>query len=425
LWWCIWPFIYLALLVGLGGIITLDILGYHYAAQFVWLRAVESFSVLILRRLLVVFLVLRMIHGVVNALLRTSRRRLQQGEALEASLDRFFRIVYAICNTLLLVLAVGIILELWGLSVSWLVTSPLGIDVLTRAVVIALTISGTIVVVQISKTLTEYFIRPKTTVPGAIPGVSRKLRTMVPLIQTVLKVGVILAAALVILEQLNVATGPMLTGVGIFGLAVGFASQSLIKDVINGLFILFEDSLSVGDVVNLRGIGGSVEKVTLRAVTIRDLSGGVHIIPNSTLDMITNLTKDFGRYLLDVSVAYREDVDTVIAILCEIDEGMRQDPAYARDMLEPIEIMGLDNFAESALVIRARLKTTAGQQWRLGREFKRRIKITFDERGIEIPFPHRTIYWGMPKDGVPSPPHLSLASQLSPQDGSTTYTDRK
>jgi small-conductance mechanosensitive channel len=417
LWWRVWPFIYLALLVGLGGIMTLDILGYHYAAQFVWLRALESFSVLVLRRLLVIFLVLRVLHGVVNALFHTGSRRLQQSETLEASLNHFFKIAYTICNTLLLVLAVGVILELWGVSVTWLLTSPLGIDVFTRAVITALTIGGTIVIIQISKTLTEYLIRPKTTVSGGAPGVSRKLRTMAPLLQTVLKVGVIFAAALVILEQLNVATGPILTGVGIFGLAVGFASQSLIKDVINGLFILFEDSLSVGDVVNLRGIGGSVEKVTLRAVTIRDLSGGVHIIPNSTLDMITNLTKDYGRYLLDVSVAYRENVDTVIAILREIDEGMRQDPTYAWDMLEPIEILGLDNFAESAIVIRARLKTTAGQQWRLGREFKRRIKITFDERGIEIPFPHRTIYWGMPKDGSPSPLHLSLVSEPSPQNG--------
>jgi moderate conductance mechanosensitive channel len=122
----------------------------------------------------------------------------------------------------------------------------------------------------------------------------------------------------VTLEQLGISTGPILTGVGIFGLAVGFASQSLIKDVINGLFILFEDSLSVGDVVTLRSISGQVEKVTLRAVTIRDLAGKVHVIPNGTIDMITNMTKDYSRYILDIGVAYRENVDDVIAMLREI-----------------------------------------------------------------------------------------------------------
>jgi small conductance mechanosensitive channel len=201
---------------------------------------------------------------------------------------------------------------------------------------------------------------------------------------------------------------PLLTGVGIFGLAVGFASQSLIKDVINGLFLLFEDSLSVGDVVTLRGIGGQVEKVTLRAVTIRDLSGNVHVIPNSTIDMITNMTKDYSRYVLDVGVAYREDVDTVIAILREIDETMRRDIAFGKDMLEPLEVMGLDRFEDSAVIVRARLKTRPLQQWRIGREFNHRMKKVFDERGIEIPFPHRTLYWGQPQDGVPSPLRIAM-----------------
>jgi small conductance mechanosensitive channel len=207
----------------------------------------------------------------------------------------------------------------------------------------------------------------------------------------------------VILQILGLEIGPILAGVGIFGLAVGFAAQSLIKDFINGLFILFEGSLSVGDIVQLRGIGGQVEKFTLRAVTIRDLSGNVHVIPNSGIDMVTNMTKGYSRYLLDVGVAYGEDVDTVIAILCEIDEEMRRDPTYARDMLEPIEIMGLDRFDESAVIIRARLKTRPIEQWRIGREFNRRMKKVFDQRGIEIPFPHRTLYWGQSKQTEQTP----------------------
>jgi small conductance mechanosensitive channel len=330
---------------------------------------------------------------------------------VEAAAQRYFRTVRLICNGLLGLAALVLVLEIWGVSISWLLTSPLGSQILTRVLLMALTVGGTAVVIQISKALTEYLILPRTTAQGIIREPSRKLKTLVPLMQTLIRAGAVFAAVLVILEQLNVATGPILAGVGIFGLAVGFASQSLIKDVINGLFILFEDSLSVGDVVTLRGIGGQVEKVTLRAVTIRDLSGNVHVIPNSTIDMITNMTKEYSRYVLDVAVSYREDADAVVAILREIDEAIRRDPAYGRDMLEPLEIMGLDRFEESAIVIRARLKTRPLQQWRIGREFNRRIKKVFDERGIEIPFPHRTLYWGTPKDGAPPPLRVTVEQE--------------
>jgi small conductance mechanosensitive channel len=267
------------------------------------------------------------------------------------------------------------------------------------------------VIVQMSNALTDYLLQPRTTLQGIVRQPSRKLKTLAPLIQTLIKVGAIFAAGLVLLEQLGISTGPILTGVGIFGLAVGFASQSLIKDVINGLFILFEDSLSVGDVVTLRGIAGQVEKVTLRAVTIRDVAGTVHVIPNGTLDMIANTTKDYSRYVLDVGIAYRENVDEAIALLRDIDEAMRHDPVYSRDMLEPIEVLGLDRFEESAIIIRARLKTRPSQQWRIGREFNRRLKMLFDERGIELPFPHRTVLLEMPKQDAQSLLQTTIGSE--------------
>ena len=153
-----------------------------------------------------------------------------------------------------------------------------------------------------------------------------------------------------------------------------------------------------------------VEKITLRVVVLRDLQGDVHVIPNSTIDLVTNKTKVFSRYLLDVGVAYREDVDTVIDILKAVDTDMRQDTRYGYNMLEPVEILGLDRFGDSAVYVRARLKTRPGKQWEVGREFNRRMKKVFDERGIEIPFPHRTVYWGQPKAG--SQPSI----RLSPND---------
>jgi small-conductance mechanosensitive channel len=207
---------------------------------------------------------------------------------------------------------------------------------------------------------------------------------------------------------------PILAGVGILGLAVGFGAQTLVKDIINGLFILVEDSISVGDVVNIRNTGGLVEAVNLRTIRLRDLQGSVHIIPNSQVEMITNMTKDYSYYVLDVGIAYREDTDEVVAALQEIDTEMRADPAFAPDMLEPIEILGVERFADSAVVIRARLKTKPIRQWTVGREFNRRMKKLFDARGIEIPFPHHTIYWGEPKRGAVAPPQLHIDNQETP-----------
>lgn len=408
--WRIWPVVHLLALAALLGIIVLNILGYQYAARFIWQRAFASLSVVLILRLLLVMIILRFIHWLVLYMFSIGGRLQHRYTDVQETAERYFGVLRTVGHVLLALLSIGLILELWGVSVRWFLASPLTWQVLTRATLIVLIVGLTLAVLQISSVFTDYLIRPKTSVQGVVREPSRKLKTLAPLIQTLIKVGAVFVVILVVLEQVNIATSPILTGVGILGLAIGFASQSLIKDVINGLFLLFEDSLSVGDVVNLRGIGGAVEKVTLRAVTIRDLSGNVHIIPNSTLDMITNMTKDYSRYILDVGVAYRENVDEVIGILREIDEGMRQEPDYRWDILEPLEVMGLDRFEDSAVIIRTRLKTRPGQQWRIGREFKLRMKAIFDERGIQIPFPHRTLYWG----AVKTPQQDPLQQALEP-----------
>jgi small-conductance mechanosensitive channel len=415
--WRLWPFGYILLLGGIIGIMVLDVLGHRYAAQSLWLRACESLFVVLLFRVLSTMLALRLVQGLVGFLFRPGSWLHQHYEGIEDAFERVFRGVYTIGDILLSLLVVGIILEIWGLSIFQFLVSPYGSLLLSRALLIALTAGLAVAVIQVSKVVTDYLLQPRTTHRGSTREASRKLKTLAPLVQTLVKVGVVFVSVLVILELIGISTGPFLAGLGIVGLAIGFASQSLIKDVINGLFILFEDSLSVGDIVILRGTGGQVEKVTLRAVTIRDLSGTVHVVPNGTLDMISNMTKDYSRYVLDVRIAYREDVDTVMDILREIDVGMRRDPAYQSDMLEPLEIWGLERFDESAVIIRARLKTRPIQQWRIGREFNRRMKKTFDERGIRIPFPQRTLHWGTSLDGEQTAFQQALESrQLGRQD---------
>jgi small-conductance mechanosensitive channel len=196
-----------------------------------------------------------------------------------------------------------------------------------------------------------------------------------------------------------VDVAPIIAAAGVIGLAVGFGAQNLVQDFITGFFMLLEDQIRVGDVVQIGDKGGLVEKVNLRMVILRDLAGNVHFIRNGKIDIVTNMTKDYSHYVFNVGVAYREDVDQVIEVLKGIDEEIRRDAAYKDDILAPLEVMGLDSFADSAVIIKARIKTKPIQQWRIGREFNRRIKKKFDELNIEIPFPHQTIYFGKDKKG--------------------------
>lgn len=208
-------------------------------------------------------------------------------------------------------------------------------------------------------------------------------------------------AGMMILKELGVEIGPILAGAGIAGLAVGFGAQSLVKDFLSGIFIIIENEFRVGDVVKIADTAGLVEKISLRTTTLRDLEGKVHIIPNGEISVVTNMTKEWSRFLIDVGVAYKEDVDYVMEVLKEVGEGMERDEAFGPMILEPLAILGVDSFGDSSVNIRVMFTTQPLQQWAVGREFRRRIKKTFDERGIEIPFPHRTVYLGegSPMDG--------------------------
>jgi small-conductance mechanosensitive channel len=401
----LWPFLVVIYAWGL----TLSIIS-HQADRVSYLIWASIKTLLVTLGLL---LVLRVFNRLFDVAFRIRDQLRQRYPLLEERANRYLKVLRDVCNGLLVLLAIGMVLEFWGVPTSWFLTSPLGTQLLARVLIIAMAVGVISVAMGVSKAVADILLQTKVDAQGVVHEPSRKRKTLVPLAHAVLKVAMVFVGVLIVLEQLNINTGPILAGVGILGLAVGFGAQSLVKDVINGLFILFEDSISVGDVAILRDTGGLVEKVTLRTVTLRDLAGNVHVIPNSSIDMVTNMTKEYSRYILDVGVAYREDVDEVINILKEIDAEMRADPAYGGDMLEPIDILGLDRFADSAVVIRARLITKPIRQWRVGREFNRRMKKIFDERGIEIPFPHRTLYWGMPKQGAQQPIQVALGEPQS------------
>ncbi len=199
---------------------------------------------------------------------------------------------------------------------------------------------------------------------------------------------------MLLLMQVGVDIAPLIAGAGIIGLAVGFGAQELVRDVITGFFILLENQIRVGDVAIINGTGGLVESIGLRTITLRDLAGTVHIFQNGKISSLSNMTKEWSAMVFDVGVAYKEDTDQVVSVMREVAEGMRADADFKEKILEPMEIFGVDAFGDNAVVIKGRLKTEPIQQWAVGREYRRRLKKAFDEQHIEIPFPHRTLYWG-------------------------------
>lgn len=253
--------------------------------------------------------------------------------------------------------------------------------------------------------LKRSLLRLQHFIEGNLPNQAQIQRatTLTNVLGDLLRVIILGIGITTILSQLGIDLGPLLVAAGIGGIAIGFGAQSLVKDVISGFFILLENQVRVGDVVALAGVSGVVEDVGLRTITLRDFSGNVQIVPNGTIATVTNMTMGYSRYVFDVGVSYREDVDEVIAVLKEVAHGLQSDPEFGKDILEPLEMLGVDRFADSAVVIKCRFKTKPIRQWVIGREMNRRIKKTFDERGIEIPFPHRTMYWGVPKEGQAPP----------------------
>ncbi len=203
--------------------------------------------------------------------------------------------------------------------------------------------------------------------------------------------------AIIIIESLQLVgldIAPILAGAGILGLAVGFGAQNLVRDLISGFFIILEDQIRLGDVAVINGTGGTVETITFRTITLRDFSGVVHIFPNGGITTLSNMSKDWSAFVLDMGVAYREDTDRVVAVMRAVGEELRRDPEFGALMIESIEVVGVENFADSAVTLRSRIKTKPAEQWKVGREYRRRLKKTFDAQGIEIPFPSRTLLMG-------------------------------
>jgi moderate conductance mechanosensitive channel len=216
---------------------------------------------------------------------------------------------------------------------------------------------------------------------------AKRARTLGSVIERVVTVLVTGVAIVMALDLFGVNIGPVLTGAGIAGLAVGFGAQTLVRDVISGFFLILENQVRVGDIATINGTEGLVEAINLRTIVLRDLEGTVHVFPNGAINTLGNRSKDFSYYVVDLAVSYYDDPDQVAAAVREVGAALQADPVFGPSILEPIEILGVDAFGEWSVKMKVRIRTVPLKQWEVGRELRRRIIKTFEQRGFSIPFP--------------------------------------
>lgn len=227
----------------------------------------------------------------------------------------------------------------------------------------------------------------------------KRITTLGRVFRYMASVAISVVAGMLVLGELGISIAPILGAAGVVGVAVGFGAQSLVKDFFSGFFLLLENQMRHGDVVEVAGIGGVVEDITLRYVQLRDYDGNVHFIPNGTISTVTNKTSGYAYSVIDVGIAYREDIDEALAVMRKAGKEMRMETEWQSRILEEIEIVGVENWADSAVTLRCRFKVAPIEQWNVRREYLRRLKYTFDRENIEIPYPHLTLYPGQLKDG--------------------------
>ena len=254
------------------------------------------------------------------------------------------------------------------------------------------------------------------------PEVQRRTETLQRVISNTLSAVIFAMAFFMVLSELGVNIAPLIAGAGVAGIAIGFGAQNIIKDIFAGVFIMMEDQFRVGDVAQLAGVVGLVEDINLRRTTLRDFNMNQHIIPNGEIGIASNFTKEKSRVNLDIEVAYKEDLDEVMAIINRVGAEISADPEWSPKITDPLKAMRVQNFGASGIAIKVMGETVPMEQWAVAGEFRRRIKRVFDDEGIEIPFPHMTVYWGPGENpGYRRPVRQKTASQ---QDNSAAEMAR-
>jgi small-conductance mechanosensitive channel len=346
-----------------------------------------------------------------------------QFPGLEQRANRYLPVLQAVLQGLIGLVALLALLRAWGVqSFAWL-ASESAREVVGVVVVIAIVLVIALLVWEGTSAALERYMAQIEAHEGGMR--TSRARTLFPMLRKIFLAVLVGLVGLIVLSEIGVDIGPLLAGAGIVGIAIGFGSQKLFQDLITGAFLLVEDTVSVGDVVRAGSEAGVVEQINVRTLVLRDVSGNVHTIPYSTVDRITNLTKTFSRYVFEVGVAYREDLDEVMDVLRDLGAELRKDPEFGPMIRKDLEILGVDQFADSAIIIKARFETEPIKQWKVGREFNRRMKRRFDELDIEIPFPHQTVYFGVDKAGGAPQAPVRLEDARTPEKSAKKPSEKQ
>jgi small-conductance mechanosensitive channel len=303
-----------------------------------------------------------------------------QFPTLEQRANRYLPILTGLVSAVIYIVALLAILQAWNFAAFAWFTSDLGRRMTGHALAIGMVLVIALALWELSASAIERYL---AAIDGRDVPRRTRIRTLLPLLRTALLCLIIVMASLMVLSHLGIDIAPLLAGAGVVGLAIGFGSQALVKDIITGLFILLEDQIAVGDIVDVgKDHKGVVEAITVRTIRMRDLSGTVHTVPFSEVTSVKNLSKDFSYAVARITISYREDIDRVLEILRGVGDQLAQDETLQPFILDPLEYMGVDALDESSVVLVVRIRTLPGKQFAVGRAFNRLVKIAFDEHGI-------------------------------------------
>ena len=392
-----------------------------FAGWAVWALALEDGFNRLLRGTLLTLLVVGVGKALDEGIARLLDRALSPNPdlvkrypGLPARAATYVPLTKAAISVLIGCAGLVLLLETWGLdALGWFAGGTLGGRLLGTLASIGLTLLLALAVWEAANTAIQRRLARLSRDSHAAR--SARVRTLLPMLRTVLGGAILVFVVLNALSQLGVNVAPLLAGAGVIGVAVGFGSQTLVRDVITGIFLLFEDAVAVGDVVQLGGLSGVVEHLSIRAIKLRAQDGSVHIIPFSAVTTVTNMTRDFAFAVLDITVSYAEDPDRVADALREVGKEIRAEPKWNALIRDDIDVFGVEKLADSGVMIRARVKTEPSARWSVGREFNRRIKQRFDERGIQIPRPQPMVMVERAPPPEPEPPQGQPAGHPVPR----------
>ncbi len=333
---------------------------------------------------------------------------------LEPRLNSYVPNALRLIRTVIVVLVIMLVLDAWGAFdlAAWY-ASEAGSSLVGKLVSVAVILAFAIGLWLSLASLIEHKLNPDTGTgePDA------RAKTLLTLFRNALAIALVTITTMILLAEIGINIGPLIAGAGMLGLAISFGAQKLVQDIITGVFIQVENAMNTGDVVTVGGVTGVAEHLSIRSVGIRDLNGTYHIVPFSSVDTVSNYMREFGYHVGEYGIAYRESIDDAILALREAFDELAADEDLKMNILAPLEVAGVVALADSSVNIRVRIKTTPGTQWATGRAFNRLVKLHFDARGIEIPFPHTTLYFGQDKTGSAPPANLRVMQQDFDIDG--------